>query len=104
MERPLKDLLFDYCENKEFSIERSGLDNIDYVLSNDNEGIAVMVKDWKRAMGVDVVIQADRLKKYSKSISKVLIITNLCSAPAMALANRISILILDRERLLEKIQ
>ena len=93
MKNNLINLLFDCCEESNLSIEKSNIEGIDFIINT----TPIIIKDWKRAIGVDIVIQADRTRKNNR-IPQVIILTNRYSDPAKALANRISIpLFTERE-------
>lgn len=86
----LTNLLLDSIIENNLSMEKSDIRGIDYIVNN----TPIIIKDWKRAIGVDVVIQADRIREYNKKVSQIIILTNRYSDPAKSLANRIDILIL----------
>ena len=91
----LTSLLFDSIDEKNLSMEKSNMRGIDYIVNN----TPIIIKDWKRAIGVNVVIQADRLREYNKKISQIIILTNRYSNPAKALGDRIDILVFTLKEL-----
>ncbi|MFX1516920.1 MAG: hypothetical protein ACFFC6_11455, partial [Promethearchaeota archaeon] len=57
----LEELTREYCRQRNLIIDGAQVnDEIDFVIQNgdENEGIGVIIKDWKRAVGVDIVIRA----------------------------------------------
>ena len=77
-------------------------DEIDFVIQNgdENEGIGVIIKDWKRAVGVDIIIRAEKVMKNTRFLSKMLVVTNYFSEPARSLAEKIRIFLLTRNDLI----
>ncbi|MCK4849649.1 MAG: restriction endonuclease, partial [Candidatus Heimdallarchaeota archaeon] len=75
----------------------------DFVIQNgaDNEGIGITIKDWRRAVGVDIIIRAEKLMKSSRFVTKVLLISNHFSDPARSLAERIGILLLTKNDIID---
>ena len=59
---PLKELTTHYCRVRGLVIDqntsRASNRRWDFVIQNgaDNEGIGITIKDWKRAVGVDIII------------------------------------------------
>ncbi|UCG89835.1 MAG: restriction endonuclease [Candidatus Heimdallarchaeota archaeon] len=102
----LEELTLEYCRQRNLIVDRNfhphGDNQIDLIIQNgdENEGIGVMIKDWKRAVGVDIVIRAEKIMKNSRFLSKMLIVTNLFSDPARSLAERIRIFLLTRNDLI----
>ncbi|MFX1518220.1 MAG: hypothetical protein ACFFC6_18130, partial [Promethearchaeota archaeon] len=59
----LEELTLEYCRQRNLIVDRKfhqRNEEIDFVIQNgdENEGIGVIIKDWKRAVGVDIVIRA----------------------------------------------
>jgi len=104
---PLKELTTQYCRVRGLVIDqntsRASNRRWDFVIQNgaDNEGIGITIKDWKRAVGVDIIIRAEKLMKSSRFITKVLLISNHFSDPARSLAERIGILLLTKNDLID---
>ncbi len=101
----LEDLTHEYCRIRRLIIDqnvsRRSEKRIDLFIENgDNTGIGVVIKDWKRAVGVDIVIRAEQIAKTSRLISKILIVSNLFSDPARSLAEKIGIFLLTRNDLI----
>ena len=101
----LKDLTHEYCRIRgliiDQNVSRRSEKRIDLFIENgDNTGIGVVIKDWKRAVGVDIVIRAEQIAKTSRLIFKILIVSNLFSDPARSLAEKIGIFLLTRNDLL----
>lgn len=87
----LTNLLFDVIEKNNLSMIKSTIRGIDYIINN----TPIIIKDWNRAIGVDVVIQADKTRKYNSQINhQIIILTNRYSDPAKSLADHISIQLL----------
>ena len=104
---PLKELTTQYCRVRGLVIDqntsRASNRRWDFVIQNgaDNEGIGITIKDWRRAVGVDIIIRAEKLMKSSRFITKVLLISNHFSDPARSLAERIGIILLTKNDLIE---
>lgn len=104
---PLKELTTQYCRVRGLVIDqntsRASNRRWDFVIQNgaDNEGIGITIKDWRRAVGVDIIIRAEKLMKSSRFVTKVLLISNHFSDPARSLAERIGILLLTKNDIIE---
>jgi hypothetical protein len=99
----LEELTREYCRQRNLMIDSSNInDEIDFVIQNgdENEGIGVLIKDWKRAVGVDIVIRAEKVMKNSRFLTKMLVVTNYFSDPARSLAEKIRIFLLTRNDLI----
>lgn len=101
-EKTLSDLIFDFCEKYAFSLMKSDIDKLDYIMLKASEKIGIMIKDWNRAMGVDIVIEADRIKRFNEKISHIIILTNRYSLPAVSLANKVDIEVFNRKEFLNE--
>ena len=103
----LKELTTQYCRVRGLVIDqntsRASNRRWDFVIQNgaDNEGIGITIKDWRRAVGVDIIIRAEKLMKSSRFITKVLLISNHFSDPARSLAERIGILLLTKNDIID---
>lgn len=103
----LEELTLEYCRQRDLLIDRNfhpQRDNqVDLVIKNgdENDSIGVIIKDWKRAVGVDIIIRAEKIMKNHRVLSKMLVVTNIFSDPARSLAERIRILLLTRNDLIE---
>ncbi|MFX0085370.1 MAG: restriction endonuclease [Candidatus Hodarchaeota archaeon] len=100
----LEDLTLEYCRIRglivDRNISRRSEKRIDlYIENGSDKGIGVVIKDWKRAVGVDIVIRAEQIVKTSRFISKILIVSNFFSDPARSLAEKIGIFLLTRSDL-----
>ncbi|MFX0122791.1 MAG: restriction endonuclease [Candidatus Hodarchaeota archaeon] len=101
----LEELTLEYCRQRNLIVDRKFHqrdDEIDLVIQNgdENEGIGVIIKDWKRAVGVDIIIRAEKVMKNTRFLSKMLVVTNYFSDPARSLAERIRIFLLTRNDLI----
>ncbi len=103
----LEELTLEYCRQRNLIVDRNLIhqkDNpIDLIIQNgdENEGIGVIIKDWKRAVGVDIIIRAEKIMKNHRFLSKMLVVTNLFSDPARSLAEKIRIFLLTRNDLIQ---
>jgi hypothetical protein len=103
----LKDLTTEYCRLRGLIIDqntsRTSNRRWDFVIQNgsDKEGIGITIKDWKRAVGVDIIIRAEQLMKSSRYVSKVLLVSNHFSDPARSLAEKIGIFLLTKADLID---
>ena len=101
----LEELTLEYCRQRNLIVDRKFHqrdEEVDFVIQNgdENEGIGVIIKDWKRAVGVDIVIRAEKVMKNSRFLSKMLVVTNYFSDPARSLAEKIRIFLLTRNDLI----
>jgi hypothetical protein len=64
-----------------------------------NEEIGVLVRDWKRSVGVDVLIKTDQIAEVT-GIKKIMVLANMFSANARTYAKSRSILLLSRSELI----
>lgn len=101
----LEELTLEYCRQRDLVVENKHQyrdDGVDLVIQNgaENEGIGVIIKDWKRAVGVDIIIRAEKIMKNSRFLSQILVVTNYFSDPARSLAERIRIILLTRSDLI----
>lgn len=103
----LKELTLEYCRQRDLIVDQNVQHKtdkrLDLIIQNgdENEGIGVIIKDWKRAVGVDIIIRAEKVMKNSRFISKILIVTNFFSDPARSLAEKIRIFMLTRNDLIQ---
>ncbi len=63
--------------------------------------IGVVVKDWRRALGVDTIIYFERAIKASPTIERGILVYTMISLAADSLAKRINLLTLSRDELLQ---
>ncbi|MFW9902868.1 MAG: restriction endonuclease [Candidatus Thorarchaeota archaeon] len=101
----LEELTLAYCKQRNLIVDRKFHqrdEEVDFVIQNgdENEGIGVIIKDWKRAVGVDIVIRAEKVMKNSRFLSKMLVVTNYFSDPARSLAEKIRVFLLTRNDLI----
>lgn len=103
----LKELTLEYCRQRDLVVDQNkhhqADQRVDLIIQNgdEKEGIGVIIKDWKRAVGVDIIIRAEKIMKNSRFISKILIVTNFFSDPARSLAEKIRIFMLTRNDLIQ---
>lgn len=100
----LKELVIEYFQRRGMSHSTDSTSTsfpIDLFISRPGEtkGLGIILKDWKRAVGVDVLIKAERIMKSTSKIDKVLIVANLFSSPARSLAERVRMFLLTRDDL-----
>lgn len=98
----IKDDLFDYCEQMKLCLEKSRITSLDFILPD--KKIGVMVRDWNRTIGYNVVILADRIRNMYDEISNVIIITNSFSYSAKRLAKQLKIPIILASDLIMKVR
>ena len=109
---PLTELAEQFWRRKGFLVEKEiamrGINGdtytFSYVLrkrSNDgsNEKIGVLVRDWKRSIGVDILIKTDQIAE-ATGIEKIMVLGNMFSANARNYAKSRSILLLSRSELI----
>ena len=103
----LKELTTEYCHFRGLTIDkntsRASNRRWDFVIQNDNEkeSIGITIKDWRRAVGVDIVIRAEQMMKASRYVSKVLLVSNHFSDPARSLAEKIGIFLLTKNDMVD---
>ena len=62
--------------------------------------IGVLVKDWSRSCGYNVIIEAERLQENAPTLSKVMVVANQFSGTARELAEKLGILTLTKGELI----
>lgn len=62
--------------------------------------IGVVVKDWSRSCGYNVIIEAERLQENAPSLSKIMVVANQFSGTARELADKLGILTLTKGELI----
>jgi hypothetical protein len=62
--------------------------------SDKNSYTGVIIKDWKRSCGFDIILQAERILNEVTGITRIMVIAHRFSGPAKALADRIGIITL----------
>ena len=92
------------CENQDLSIDKPKRIRIDFIIKNLEKSIGLIIKDWQRAVGVDVVIRAERVLDYYRSLGNIMILTNNYSDPAKMMADRIGVGLVTKEELKEYIR
>ncbi|MHA1972030.1 MAG: restriction endonuclease [Candidatus Hodarchaeales archaeon] len=98
----LEELTLKYCRQRGFVADRffhrHGDSRINLLIQNgdDDESIGVIIKDWRRSVGVDIIIRAEHVLKDNRSLAKILIVANHFSDPARFLAEKIGIFLLTR--------
>ena len=66
--------------------------------SKATEEIGVLIRDWKRSVGVDVLIKTDQIAE-ATGIKKIMVLGNMFSANARTFAKSRGILLLSRSDL-----
>jgi len=111
MERaPLIDLTITYFKRRGYKIERdvlwegvSGiLRRFDLVLRKDNEQILIWVRDWKRTVGVNMVINVDKAAA-DVGFPHPTIVSEKFSDHAKAYANRRGVTLLTRRQIMQRV-
>jgi len=109
---PLKKLAEEYWRRKGYLVKKKvamrGINGDTYTFSyvlrktsnhTSNEEIGVLVRDWKRSVGVDVLIKTDQIAE-ATGIKKIMVLANMFSANARNYAKSRSILLLSRSELI----
>ena len=102
----LEELTYEYCRQRglvaDKNSHRYGDSRISLLIQNgsDDDTIGVIIKDWKRAVGVDIIIRSEQIMKDNRSLSKMLIVANYFSDPARFLAEKIGLFLLTRSDIL----
>ena len=109
---PLRELAEEFWRRKGFLVEKTvamrGINGDTYTFayvlrkpSNhaSNEEIGVLVRDWKRSVGVDVLIKTDQIAE-TTGLKKIMVLANRFSANARTYAKSRSILLLSRSELI----
>jgi len=111
MERPLLiDLTITYFKRRGYKIERdviwegvSGiLRRFDLVLRKDDEQLLVWVKDWKRTVGVNMIINVDKAAA-DVGFPHPIIVSEKFSDHAKAYANRRGVTLLTRRQIMQRV-
>lgn len=87
----LEKQLLDYCIFNKLEVSDTEIECLDYIISDTERMIGVMVRDWNRSLGFNIVIVAEQIKKRYKELNEVIILTNAVSDPAQTLAEKIGI-------------
>lgn len=105
----LEELMLKYCHRHRLPVSREFYrtqwekDEVTFIITPNGEDdyVGIIVKDWKRAIGVDVVIRAEKIMKNNPLLARVVVVTNASSDPAQALAERIAIPVVIRSDLIK---
>ncbi|MHA2243910.1 MAG: restriction endonuclease [Candidatus Hodarchaeales archaeon] len=78
--------------------------HLDYLLiprktTNRNNTIGVIVKDWQRACGYQIIFEAEKILRKTRGLSKILVISNYFSEVARARAKKLNIITLSNGEL-----
>lgn len=108
---PLIDLAMAYFRRRGYTIDRnaimeglSGLPrSFDLVVSRGDERHPVWVKDWKRTVGVNMVINLDRAS-VDVGLSRPIIVSEKFSGHAKAYANRQAVTLLTKREISRRLR
>jgi len=103
----LNDLAIKYFRQKGYQIEKEAvlegtsglLQKFDLVIRKGNENRLVWIKDWKRTVGINMVIKADSMSA-DVGFSNPILISEKFSGHAKAYANRRGMTLLTKRELL----
>ena len=104
LREPLMKLAIEYFRRRGYRIERPGQkgssstsesSKIDFIVVKQNEMHPVLVKEWNRTVGVNVVINFDKASQ-DKRFSNPILISEKFSEHAKAYANRRGIKLITR--------
>jgi len=111
MERAtLIDLTITYFKRRGYKIERdviwegfSGiLRRFDLILRKDDEQLLVWVRDWKRTIGVNMVINIDKASS-DVGVPRPIVVGEKFSDHAKAYANRRGVTLLTRRQIMQRV-
>ena len=83
--------------------KNDGVNHFNYIFWKETEvdgiktrsgSIGVIVKDWKRSCGYNVIIDAERILAETPGLSKIMVVANRFSQTAKDLAKKLNILII----------
>lgn len=105
----LEELMLKYCQRHNLTVSRDFYraqwenDDVSFVIkpNGGDEYIGVIIKDWKRSIGITVVIRAEKIMNNNNLLTRMVVVTNTCSDPAYALGERIGIPVLTRNELVD---
>ncbi len=105
----LRDLIRTFFQWKSFSVQESvsipgnsGNHEFDFLLSSGSESpqIGVLLKDWGRTCGVNVILQFEQVVKDARpNVHQGMLVANQFSSSARSLAEKAGILLLSRGEL-----
>ena len=103
---PLAELAIKYFTRRGYSIEKlrdeetsSRNPKIDFTVTKQNKIHPVMIKDWNRTVGVNVVISLDKASQ-DKMFSNPILIAEKFSEHAKAYANRRGIMLITKAEII----
>ncbi len=65
-----------------------------------HSGAGILVRDWKRSIGTNVVLQAERIRDQVLEIRKMMILCNYAGDLAMKLAERVHVFVVTKDELI----
>ncbi len=63
-------------------------------------GAGILVRDWKRSIGTNVVLQAERIREQVPEVRKMMILCNYAGDLALKLAERVHVFVVIKDELI----
>ncbi|RJS87101.1 hypothetical protein CW704_03855 [Candidatus Bathyarchaeota archaeon] len=103
---PLIELAIEYFTRRGYTVEKPKFEEttsrnpkIDFTVTKQNKIHPVMIKDWNRTVGVNVVINLDKASQ-NKIFSNPILVAEKFSEHAKAYANRRGIMLITRSEII----
>lgn len=65
-----------------------------------HSGAGILVRDWKRSVGTNVVLQAERIREQVLEVRKMMILCNYVGELALKLAERLHVFVVTKDELI----
>jgi len=111
MARPsLMKLTIEYFKRRGYEVEKGdreersrGSPEFDLIVSKRKEAYPVMIKDWNRTVGVNIVINSDKASQ-TAGFSSPILVAEKFSEHAKAYANRRGIILITRSEIIRSLR
>jgi len=107
---PLIDLAIEYFTRRGYRVEKLKEEEpfqrnpkIDFTVTKQNKVHPVMIKDWNRTVGVNVVINLDKASQ-NKAFASPILVAEKFSEHARAYANRRGIMLITRSEIIRSLR
>ncbi|KYH42725.1 MAG: hypothetical protein AYL33_001350 [Candidatus Bathyarchaeota archaeon B63] len=107
---PLTELALEYFTRRGYRIEKPRIEEsasrnprIDFTVTKQNRTHPVLIKDWNRTVGVNVVINLDKASQ-DGAFSNPILVAEKFSEHAKAYANRRGIILITRAEIIRELR
>ena len=107
---PLAELAIEYFTRRGYEIQKPESEEtfqrnpkIDFTVRKQNKSHPVVIKDWNRTVGVNVVINLDKASQ-NKAFANPILIAEKFSEHARAYANRRGIMLITRSEIIRSLR